>query len=218
MHQQGLQFLMEEIQYAALAFMALLFLAKVIWMMKRPSVLDKAHLKGDPAIGAVMSLGNIFMPLAMESTRIHWLLYVEFSVFHISVALAILSTFLIPLKVILPGDMISQAIAVSLAFGFTAGVRRFIRRLTVPEIRLISSKDDYFAIAIMDLFFLSGIWALTTGREQALWIFFILTTFLLVYVPFSKISHYIAYPFSRWYYGVNFGGRGVLNKIVKHSD
>ena len=36
-----------------------------------------------------------------------------------------------------------------------------------------------------------------------------LTAFFLFYVPFSKISHYIFYPFTRWYLGKTLGHRGV---------
>jgi hypothetical protein len=30
-----------------------------------------------------------------------------------------------------------------------------------------------------------------------------------VYVPFSKISHYLYYPFTRYYFGKSMGYRGV---------
>jgi len=210
MEDPGLRFLMEEVQYMALSFMGLVYLAKVIWFLKKPTVRDKAHLKGDPATGAVVSLANIFMPWAMESTRIHWYFYLEFALFHLAVALTILSTFLVPFGMMEPGDPFSKVVVAAMAMGFVVGVRRLLRRITKPEVRLISSPDDYFSLALLDIFFLSGIWALGIGERTAMWVFFILTTFFLVYVPFSKISHYITYPFARWYYGVNFGGRGVI--------
>jgi hypothetical protein len=37
-----------------------------------------------------------------------------------------------------------------------------------------------------------------------------MTAVFLVYVPFSKISHYIYYPFTRTYMGRHFGRRGVF--------
>lgn len=214
----GLEFLMEEIQYVALSFMGLVYVAKVIWLLKKPTVADKAHLKGSPMSGALVSMGNIFMPWAMESTRVHWFFYIEFVIFHLGVALTILATFLIPFKVIAPGDNFSHIIMVFMGLAFLVGLRRLIRRIILPEMRIISSIDDYFAITILDLFFLSGIWALATGQTTALYIFFVTTTFFLLYVPFSKISHYITYPFSRWYYGTHFGGRGVLRKPVRSSE
>lgn len=217
-HTDGLRFLMEEVQYMALSFMGLVYLAKVIWFLKKPTVTDKALLKGDPLKGAALSMANIFMPWAMESTRVHLFFYLEFAVFHVAVALTILSTFLVPLGLMEPGDDFSRVVVVSMATGFVVGLRRLVRRITKPEVRLISSPDDYFALVILSLFFLAGIWALGLGDTTGMWVFFIMTTFFLVYVPFSKISHYITYPFARWYYGVHFGGRGVVAKAVRSSE
>jgi hypothetical protein len=42
-----------------------------------------------------------------------------------------------------------------------------------------------------------------------LMLYFILTAFFLIYVPFSKISHYLYYPFTRFYFGRTMGHRGV---------
>ena len=42
-----------------------------------------------------------------------------------------------------------------------------------------------------------------------------MTTFFLLYVPFSKISHYVLYPFGRVNFGMIFGGRGILNQSPK---
>lgn len=217
-HGGSLTFLMEEVQYAALGFMGLVYVAKVAWLLRKPTASDKAPLKGSRARGVFLSMGNIFMPWAMESTRLHWYFYMEFVIFHLAVAMTILSTFLLPLRLMVPGDILSRGVALFMAAGFLVGVRRLWRRLSKPEIRLLSSIDDYFAIVILDLFFLAGIWALTIGSAESLWVFFLMTTFFLIYVPFSKISHYITYPFARWYYGIQFGGRGVLNRSAKSSD
>jgi hypothetical protein len=40
--------------------------------------------------------------------------------------------------------------------------------------------------------------------------YFFLASFFLVYVPFSKISHYLYYPFTRYYLGKSLGHRGVF--------
>jgi hypothetical protein len=37
-----------------------------------------------------------------------------------------------------------------------------------------------------------------------------MTAFFLIYVPFSKISHYLYYPFTRYYLGKSLGYRGVF--------
>jgi hypothetical protein len=40
--------------------------------------------------------------------------------------------------------------------------------------------------------------------------FFLLTAFFLIYVPFSKIGHYLYYPITRYYLGRSLGYRGVF--------
>jgi hypothetical protein len=41
-------------------------------------------------------------------------------------------------------------------------------------------------------------------------VFLYTTSFFLIYVPFSKISHYLYYPFIRWYLGKTLGHRGSM--------
>ena len=36
------------------------------------------------------------------------------------------------------------------------------------------------------------------------------TSFFLIYVPFSKISHYLYYPFTRFWIGRTLGHRGSM--------
>jgi len=89
--------------------------------------------------------------------------------------------------------------------------------MTVPEIKIISTWDDYFAVILMTVFFGVGavtMWTWLQGRAETywMWVFFLMTTFFLIYVPFSKISHYVLYPFGRVNFGMIFGGRGILNK------
>jgi hypothetical protein len=69
----------------------------------------------------------------------------------------------------------------------------------------------------MTIFFGVGfvtMWLWIQGQPETawMWIFFLMVTFFLIYVPFSKISHYVLYPFGRVNFGVIFGGRGVLNR------
>ena len=45
--------------------------------------------------------------------------------------------------------------------------------------------------------------------ETLLVTYYAVQTFFLLYVPFSKISHYLYYPFTRYYLGKTLGRRGV---------
>jgi nitrate reductase gamma subunit len=100
---------------------------------------------------------------------------------------------------------------------FLVACLRIVRRISVPVMRMISSPDDYFSLILLTVWFASAVFAAphggTTGFEAgegALLTFFLMTAFFLLYVPFSKISHYLYYPFTRYYLGRTLGYRGVL--------
>jgi nitrate reductase gamma subunit len=213
----ALQILEEPVQYVCLAFMALMYTIKIRQLLKKPFPAEKAELKGDRVAGALHSLTNVLRPWDMESTSKNLFFYIEFLIFHIAVALTIGSTFLIPLVPSLMSPTVTAVFMVFMGLAFLIGLRRIYRRITVPEIRIISSPDDYFAIILMTAFFGVGVvtmWLWIQGKPETgwMWLFFLMTTFFLIYVPFSKISHYVLYPFGRVNFGMVFGGRGILNK------
>jgi len=149
----------------------------------------------------------------MESTRQKPWFYVQFVVFHLGVAAAIAATFIIPYR---PALFRVRPVAVGfqavLAAGVVVGILRLLRRLRLPAIREISSPDDYFSLALMIVYFAAGFLAVPNPVARPEWpliLFFGLTAFFLVYVPFSKISHYLYYPFARWVLGKTLGHRGI---------
>jgi hypothetical protein len=192
-----------------------MYTIKIRQLLQKAPPTEKAELKGDRRDGAIHSLLNVLRPWGMDSTRNNLYFYMEFMVFHVAVALTIGSTFFIPFGIMSKGLTIITMFF--MASAFMIGLRRIHRRFTVEEIRIISTPDDVFAICLMTVFFFVGFFALgmfLIGRPDTsyMWIFFLMTTFFLIYVPFSKISHYVLYPFNRVMYGQIFGGRGVLNK------
>jgi nitrate reductase gamma subunit len=207
----------EPVQYICLSFMALMYAIKIYQLLKKPFPPERAELKGDRVAGSLHSLTNVLRPWDMESTQKHLYFYTEFLIFHIAVALTIGSTFFIPLTPHLMTPTVTTVIMVFMGLAFLIGLRRIYRRFTVPEIKIISTPDDYFAIILMTVFFGVGfitMWLWMEGKPETgwMWIFFLMTTFFLLYVPFSKISHYVLYPFGRVNFGMIFGGRGVLNR------
>ena len=95
---------------------------------------------------------------------------------------------------------------------FAVGVLRLARRIRNPYIRAISSPDDFFAVFLLTVWFFFAALSVPndlSGGEGILLTYFWLTAFFLVYVPFSKISHYLYYPFTRYYLGKSLGYRGV---------
>lgn len=217
----ALYLLEEPIQFVCLAFMAFMYAVKIRELLKLPGPPEKAELKGDRRAGAIESLTNVVKPWAMESRRTDLFFYAEFAVFHVGAILTIAATLLIPLAPSLMIPPVTKFFMLFMALAFLVGLRRVRRRVTERRIRSISSPDDYIAIILMTFFMGVGfmtLWRWLDGAPETgwTWLFFLLTTFFLLYVPFSKISHYILYPLSRIMFGQIFGGRGVLKTNHPH--
>ncbi|MFZ0450151.1 MAG: hypothetical protein WAL98_13010 [Desulfatiglandaceae bacterium] len=90
-----------------------------------------------------------------------------------------------------------------------------LRRIFSADIRLISTFSDYFLIVIIALPFLTG-YFLTHGTldpiaffsENIQLIHMLSAELMLVLIPFTKLSHFILFFFSRGATGIEFGRRG----------
>ncbi len=214
--------LTHEVQYAALAFMALVYTVRIIWILKFTAPAESTPARGSHSAGISHAMMNIAMPWQLESYRRKPLRYVEFVVFHVAVAVAIAASIIRPETDITLGahsslwndyPIIGLVCAGICAAAVVAGVLRLIRRISRPEMRIISSPDDYFSMILLNCWLAAGVFGLQAAAPVwATVAFFVLTTFFLVYVPFSKISHYLYYPFNKWYIGKHLGHRGVYPK------
>jgi hypothetical protein len=209
-----LRVLENEVQLGALVFMAVVYGFRIAWIMRFRMPVERTFPAGDRAAAARLSLMNIARPWAMESARRHPGFYIQFAVFHLGVAAAIAATFIIPSH---PAFFLNRTAAVAfqivIGAAFAFGLARLFRRVTKPAIRLVSSPDDYFSISLMVLYFPAALLSIGRRAGQPEWpliVFFGLTAFFLVYVPFSKIGHYLYYPFSRLILGRILGHRGAL--------
>lgn len=209
-----LRILENEIQIAALSFFGIVYLFRIIWLLRFIYRRERTYPAGSARTGVIYSMMNVAMPWAMESARKKPFFYVQFAIFHIGVAAAISSTFIIPYW---PALFKVKAVVIlfqlSIGAALIVGLLRLFRRLSSPALRLISSLDDYASLILMILFFAAGIIAIPNRYETVEWpliVFFAITAFLLIYVPFSKIGHYLYYPFTRYFLGKTMGHRGVL--------
>jgi len=209
-----LKVLEDQVQIVALIFMATVYTIRLIWMFRFKAGKEITDPVGSRRVGAAYSMMNVVMPWAMESARKNLSFYAQFVIFHAGVVVAIAATFIIPywpeFFEITPIMRIFQLIV---GAAFAVGVIRLIRRITNPTMRIISTPDDYFSIILMTVWFASGVFAIPNEYQTSEWpliIFFSMTTLFLVYVPFSKISHYLYYPFTRYFLGKTMGHRDVF--------
>ena len=214
---QFLHFAEDKLQIIALTFMSLVYILKIRWILGFNAGKERQAATGSPDTtakrGGMYSLFNIFMPWSMSSTRQHLLFYLQFGIFHVAVAMSIAMSIIMPyFPNLISGKMTIALLQVLFALGALIGLGRFIRRLVSPYIRAISTPDDIFAVALLTVWMAFACMAAPNNRtETEFWVlgYFLLTAFFLFYVPFSKISHYIFYPFTRWYLGKTLGHRGV---------
>ena len=211
-----LSILENEVQVAALSFMAFVYALRLVWLFRFRSAKEKTYAAGSAAAGIFHSLLNIAMPWGMESTRRHPLFYLQFVLLHIGAAAAIALSLVIPYwPALLQGRWAVVLFRVVIGAALTVGLYRLWRRISVPAIRLISTADDFLSLILINLFFAAAFAAAPNRfwvNEWPLIVYFSLTTLLLVYVPFSKIGHYLYYPFTQFFFGRMQGHRGVIAK------
>ena len=204
------------LQEVCLGIMALTYVLRIIWFLKHKPGKERQAPTGamdtTPRKGILYSWANILMPWAMESTRTKKFLYAQFVVFHLGVIAAIALSFIIPYG---PGLLESKGFVIFIQIltgaACIVGVLRIIRRVSSANLRAISSPDDYFATVLLTVWFFFATLAAPndiSGGEGIVLTYFLLTAFFLLYVPHSKISHYLYYPFTRYYLGKSLGYRG----------
>jgi nitrate reductase gamma subunit len=202
--------------------MAVVYTLRIRWLLSFNLGKDKSA-PGNPGQstrekGALYSLFNVAMPWSMESTRSTkgFAFYLSFVIFHLGVVAGIALAFI---STIAPDFLRIPVVAwttMALLIGaLLVSVYRIGRRTLRPLMRLISTPDDYFSLIMLTAWFalgactqayLVGMWGMTS--ETLLIAYLYLTSFFLLYVPFSKISHYLYYPFTRTYIGRALGQRG----------
>jgi len=202
------------LQEIALLIMAFVYILRLRWLLKFKPAKERQPETGLPGTsmkkGILYSWANILMPWAMESARARFFIYLQFAFFHIGVTLAILLSFLIPYAPgILEIPSVTIIFQISIGLACVIGVLRIIRRVSSKYMRAISAPDDYFALILLTVWFFFAELSVSNNGGTIQLIYFLLTAFFLIYVPFSKISHYLYYPFTRYYFGKTMGYRGT---------
>ena len=212
-----LHFSEHTLQEAALAIMAVVYTIRLIWLFRFKAGRERQPATGPsgttPRRGIIYSWFNIAQPWAMESTRTKLFFYAQFVVFHLGVVSAIGLSFVIPYGAgLLAWAPLAVVLQISIGAACLVGCYRMFRRISDKYMRAISTPDDYFCLILLTVWFFFAFLAVPNNIESGEWhmlTYFILTAFFLVYVPFSKISHYLYYPFTRYYFGKSMGYRGV---------
>jgi hypothetical protein len=211
--------------HLALVFMGIVYAVRIKWLLGFKAGRERQAPTGtgsaQPWRSILYSWANIATPWGMESTRTQPFLYAQFVIFHLGVATAIGLTFLIPFAPgLLAVPAVGDACRVITGAASLVGVMRIVRRVGGKYMRAISTPDDYFSLILLTVWLFFAALSSTNDTSGGVWhlvTFFVMTVFFLVYVPFSKISHYLYYPFTRYYFGKTMGRRGVY-PIVHQNE
>lgn len=204
-----LRFFEHDFHIIGLAWMAAVYGLRTIQFARLPWPGDRAPRRGSPGRGVMAAYAAAFVPWSTEGNRKHPWRWLEFAVYHLGAAAAIATTFMLSFA---PGVLTSpvrHTLAVIAAAAAAAGAVKIIRRLSRPELRLISVPDDYFSLAGVEAFLVATTIVLLAQSTPARMAFFIITGCYLIYVPLSKVSHYVYYFLAALVTGARYGLRGA---------
>lgn len=178
-------------------------------IMHRPFKKDLSRARGSVWRGTLYAFTLGMAPWEKESTRRHWVAYFRGIFFHVGVFMAFGVLFASPWLNVIPSPIIWLALLVT-AVGAVAGFAGVVMRLADENERVLSLPDDYSAVFLVSLFVALAFLALLV--PSALPGFYIVTAVMSVYIPFSKIRHCVYFFYSKFFFGLSFGRRGVIGQ------
>ena len=190
---------------------AAIFVVGVVFVLtsaqRRPYQAEMAPIKGSPAQGVLYAYTLGMAPWAKESARIHWVAYIRGIIIHVGIFVA--AAFLIAspwlAQMVLP---LRLSLAALFSIGAVLGLAGFWIRMADPSLRLLSTPDDYFSLALVPLFLASA--AASAASIELLPAFWAISGVTMAYAPFGKIKHFIFFFYERVFVGLFFGRRGTL--------
>ncbi len=179
----------------------------VRWMFSLPFKGDVATAKGSASKGVMYAYTLGMAPWEKESTRRHMVGYLRGVLFHVGIFAALVVFVASPWATVI-WPSVRLLLAAVACLGGIAGLLGLAARFGEHNLRAISTKDDYFAVALVNLFVLTS--ALAVLSPSAVPVFYVVSAVTLVYLPFGKVRHCVYFFFSRFAFGVFFGHRGVI--------
>ncbi|MBF0227732.1 MAG: hypothetical protein HQK76_19970 [Desulfobacterales bacterium] len=171
--------------------------------------------------GAVRSIILWLVPFGTRSWKANPLFTITFFLFHLGVVITpiFLSAHNILLKEKLGiglfsipngmADFLTVAVIVCAVF-------LILRRIGLPEVRILTTVYDYILLGITVMPFITGFIAFHQVSDYKFWliIHIICGEIMLVAIPFTKLSHFVLFFLSRAQIGMDFGIKrgGMKNK------
>lgn len=185
----------------------------IVWrlraIMSRPFNTDLARARGSAWRGVLYAFTLGMAPWEKESARIHWIAYLRGISFHMGTFAAFGVLFASPWLAILPRPMVWIAIALT-STGAAAGLGGVVMRWADRNERALSVPDDYASVILVSLFTALACAVLLWPAVMSAW--YLVSALMLIYIPFSKIRHCVYFFYSRFFFGLYLGRRGVIGQ------
>jgi len=186
----------------------------VVQLLSKRSLADPSPPKGSTKLGVFYAFTLGMLPWKKESARLHWLVYLRGILFHLGIFAGIF-VLLLSLFTSIDYPALNLVLSIILGLGVISGVAAILLRLFDPRLRAISMPDDYISPILVTLFLVAA--TLFVWDEPGRTFFYVSTSILCLYLPWSKVRHCVYFFFSRAIFGAMLGHRGFLMKPTSDS-
>lgn len=162
--------------------------------------------------GAVRSVVSWLIPFGTRSWRDNPVFTIFFFIFHIG--LVVTPIFLLAHNIVLKErwgfslPTLPEGVADLLTIGvILAAVFMVLRRISMPEVRILTTPYDYLVLVIAAAPFVTGFFAyhLAPGYDNWLIVHILSGEIMLIAIPFTKLSHFVLFFASRVQLGLDYG-------------
>ena len=188
---------------------------------------DLSQKSGNVTKGVIYSNTVAMLPNKKESAYMHIPTFTSGVIFHLGTFLAFFCFLFLIIKPVwklfFDYTLISAIIAICLWISFFFGVGLFIKRLVSKQLRPISNMDDFISVCLTALFqkFSALLFTIFAFYDFFLQYFsfeihkviicayYLVSALLFLYLPFSKLKHFVYYFAARYHLGFFYGRRGT---------
>jgi hypothetical protein len=178
-------------------------------IMNRPYRRELSKARGKARRGVLYAFTLGMAPWEKESTRRHWISYLRGILYHLGIFMAFAVLFASPWLSAIPQPILWLAILVA-GVGAVFGFAGILMRLTDENARVLSVPDDYLSVFLSSLFVTLAFFTLLA--PWVLPVFYLVAAVMLVYIPYGKIRHCVYFFYSKFFFGLSYGRRGVIGQ------
>jgi nitrate reductase gamma subunit len=163
--------------------------------------------------GAARSIAAWIVPFGSQGWKVKPIFTILFFVFHIGIVITPLFLLghaeIVKMRFGLSWPALPMALADVLTVAMMcAGAFIIVRRIALPEVRIITSLYDYLLLVITIAPFFTGFMAVhQLGGDYTFWLYAHILSgeLMLIAIPFTKLFHVVGFFLSRGQLGMDYG-------------